>query len=133
MMQVKGEHTLQYAIIPYAAEEKAIAFENAYGFAQDRFYAIQTEKHEGSFEVNKPVISMDGDFITCTAMKQAEDGNGYILRVCNVSEDEQILKIEGNCQIEETNLAEKLIEQQFLDSKNITIPMKKIKTYRMKF
>ena len=133
MMQVKGEHTLQYAIIPYAAEEKARAFENAYGFAQDRFYAIQTEKHEGSFEVNKPVISMDGDFITCTALKQAEDGNGYILRVCNVSEDEQILKIEGNCEIQETNLAEKLIEQQFLDSKNITIPMKKIKTYRMKF
>ena len=133
MIQVKGEHTLQYAIIPYAAEEKARAFENAYGFAQDRFYAIQTEKHEGSFEVNKPVISMDGDFITCTALKQAEDGNGYILRVCNVSEDEQILKIEGNCEIQETNLAEKLIEQQFLDSKNITIPMKKIKTYRMKF
>lgn len=133
MMQVKGEHTLQYALIPYAVEEKAIAFENAYGFAQDRFYAIQTGKHEGSSMMNKPVVSMDGEFITCTAMKKAEDGKDYILRVCNVSEDEQILNIEGNCEIEETNLAEKMTGQQLLDSKNIKIPMKKIKTYRVKF
>ena len=132
MMQVKGDHTLEYALIPYAAEEKAAAFENAYGFAQDRFYAIQTGKHEGSYMLNQPIISVEGDFITCTAMKQAEDGTGYILRVCNVSEEDQALKIEGNCEIEETNLAEKLTEQ-LLNPQNIKVPMKKIKTYRIKF
>ena len=82
--------------------------------------------------LNQPIIRVEGDFITCTAMKQAEDGKGYILRVCNVSEGEQILKIEGNCEIEETNLAEKLTEQ-LLNPQNIKVPMKKIKTYRIKF
>ncbi len=132
MMQVKGEHTLQYAIIPYAAEEKAIAFENAYGFAQDRFHAIQTGKHDGVWEPNQSVVSIQGDFVTCTAMKQAEDQNGYILRVCNVSENEQRFRIESACEVEETNLAEQITVQQQIDKKNIAVPPKKIKTYRIK-
>ncbi|MBQ3049054.1 MAG: alpha-mannosidase, partial [Oscillospiraceae bacterium] len=47
MMQVKGEHVLNYAIIPYAPQDKAAAFESAYGFAQDRFCAVQTGRHGG--------------------------------------------------------------------------------------
>jgi len=132
MMQVKGEHTLQYAIIPYRADEKAEAFETAYGFVQDRFHAIQTGKHDGVWEINQPVVSIEGDFITCTAMKQAEDQNGYILRVCNVSENEQRFKIESACEVEETNLAEQITVQQQIDKKSIAVPPKKIKTYRIK-
>ena len=133
MMQVKGEHTLQYAIIPYAAEKKAVAFEDAYGFAQDRLFAMQTGKHEGEGRLDQPIVCIEGDFITCTAVKQAEDKTGYILRVCNVSKNKQTLQIQGVCQIEETNLAEKQTVSQQTVENPISVLPKKIKTYRIKF
>lgn len=136
-MQIKQELTLNYSIIPYSADEKTQAFENAYAFAEDRLYAVQTGKHTGRLQANKPLLKLDGSFITCNAVKQAENKDGIILRVCNVSEQEQnlLIDVSGNgYEIYETNLAEK-DDHLIAKGKNlvsIRVMPKKIKTYRLK-
>ena len=82
-------------------------------------------------------MRFDGPFITCNAVKQAENKDGIILRVCNVSEIEQNLLIdvsENGYEIYETNLAEK---DDYLIAKGknpvgVKVRPKKIKTYRLK-
>ena len=133
MMQVKGEHILRYALIPYAPRDKSLAFENAYGFAEDRFSAVQTGKHNGKIIPNQPVLTLEGDFITCTAIKKAEDQDGYILRVCNVSgEDRQFCITTPMGQFQETNLAEKQWGEMVDTTEAIGVKPKKIKTYRFR-
>ena len=133
MMQVKGEHVLNYAIVPYALEEKAAAFENAYCFAEDRIHIVQTGKHDGTLSPNKLILKVNGDFITTTAIKQAEDSNGVILRICNVSNDYQLVHLVLNGSVSETNLAEQDSGHVINTEENTTVQPKKIKTYRLKF
>lgn len=133
MMQAKGEHILNYAIIPYAPQEKSIAFENAYCFAEDRLHAVQTGKHFGMLLPNQPLLKLTGDFVTVTALKQAENCDGYILRICNVSNQNQVARIEMNGCALETNLAELVDTSMLKSEKNVTVQAKKIKTYRLKF
>ncbi len=137
-MQVKQALTLHYAIVPYAEKDKADAFDAAYGFAEDHLYAVQTDRHEGELEANKPLLQIEGDFITCTAIKQAENANGIIVRVCNVSQEKQELTLcyaQGTFgAVSETNLAE--TENDSLSVRQNTVHClvqpKKIKTYRFK-
>lgn len=136
-MQVKQAIILHYAIVPYTAKEKALAFDAAYGFVEDHLSAVQTGRHEGALEANKPLLQLEGDLITCTAIKQAENAKGIILRLCNVSEQEQELTIRYSENIfraaTETNLAETENAPVSVKQSRIscTVSPKKIKTYRL--
>lgn len=131
LMQVKGEITLEYSVIPYEVKEKASAFNEAYTFSGDRVFTFETGCHDGKLPQSKSFIKLEGDFITATAFKRAEESDGAILRICNVSEESQKVKIDFNkelfTQISETNLA----EDETKDAEN-TLASKIIKTYRIK-
>ncbi len=134
-MQVKGKITLHYAIIPYAAELKAHAFDAAYSFSNDCLYAVQTDCHSGKLEPNQSLLKVRGDYIATSAWKQAEDTQGVILRLYNVSDFAQEMTVTMAphlfSNVFETNLAETerqtiaLTEGVFRQD----VAPKKIKTY----
>ena len=86
-MQVKGDITLEYSVIPFDKNEKAEAYSEAYAFNADWIFAFETHRHNGSLPQNKKFIKLKGDYIRSSALKLAEDGNGTILRLYNVSEE----------------------------------------------
>lgn len=87
LMQVKGDITLEYSVIPFDKNEKAEAYSEAYAFNADWIFAFETHRHNGSLPQNKKFIKLKGDYIRSSALKLAEDGNGTILRLYNVSEE----------------------------------------------
>ncbi len=132
LMQVKGEITLEYSVIPYEHSEKSDVFNEAYTFSGDRVFAVETGCHDGKLPQSKLFVSLEGAFITATAFKGAENSDGAILRICNVSEESQNVKIDFNeelfSEITETNLAEEKDTAMGVSS----IKPKQIKTYRIK-
>lgn len=133
-MQLKKELCLEYSIIPYSNNLKSKAFNDAYTFAGDFFCTCQTNKHIGILEPGNNFISVEGDFIAFSALKKAENNDGIILRIYNVSNTERIAKLIVNSykfsEIYETNLGESEFKKINIDEgeKSIFIPAKKIKT-----
>ena len=109
-MQLKKEITLSYSIIPYCAEEKATAYRSAYTFAGDFVAVSQTDCHNGSIKANASVVEVEGDYIVYSTLKKAEKSDDAVLRIYNVSEEEQkaIIKLDTDAfsGISITNLAE---------------------------
>ncbi|MBE6739473.1 MAG: alpha-mannosidase [Ruminococcaceae bacterium] len=129
LMQVKGEITLEYSILPFALSEKAEAYNEAYSFNSDGIFALETDCHNGNMPLSKRFIEIKGEYLRYSALKKAENSDDLILRVYNVSEEEQkaVFNLDG-VKIEAiTNLAEDT-DREF-DGK---IAPKKIMTYRLK-
>ena len=130
LMQVKGDITLQYSIIPFSISQKAEAYSEGYAFNSDCLFAYETDKHEGKLPTTKVFAELDGNYIRCTAIKKAENSDEVIMRLCNVSEEVRELSMKFNdvslkCQ---TNLLEE-DDLPFEDSK---IDAKKIVTLKLK-
>ncbi len=108
LMQVKGDITLSYSVIPFAMDEKNEAYSEGYAFNSDQLFAFTTEKHEGKLAQSKIFAEMTGDFIRCTAIKKAEESDDIIMRLCNVSEESRVLsmKLDSVLLKGQTNLAE---------------------------
>ncbi len=108
LMQVKGEITLEYSIIPYEIQEKAQAYSEAYAFSSDYLFAFETDCHTGKLPQSKTFVKFDGDFIRCSAIKKAENNSDVVMRLYNVSEEnkEFSIKSDGISLKGQTNLAE---------------------------
>lgn len=136
-MQLKRELTLEYAILPYAKEEKAAAFAAAYDYAGDDFFVTQTGKHPGEIPANTPLLRVTGDAVVFSALKAAEDGKGAVLRLYNVAEQTErvclTLHEAQNTALTETNLNEDAIKPLPLEHNTVTIPLgsKKIWTGKL--
>lgn len=137
-MQLLGKKmVLNYAVIPYCAENKADAFDSAYAFAGDFTYAYQTDRHSGSIAPNTPFVTVKGDYSVFSALKSAENRNGTILRIYSVSEQTENIEIEINNSFIQSAFETKLdetndIKLDVVDSKiTLAIPPKKIKTFRI--
>ena len=82
-------------------------------------------------------MSVSGEYIVFSALKKAENGNGNIFRVYNVSPNEQTFELKLNVgffkNAAETELSEKTDTR--LEVRNgalsVKIPSKKIKTFRI--
>lgn len=137
-MQLKKELCLEYSLIPYSITSKAKAFNDAYTFAGDFFCTCQTEKHAGDLKVSDSFITVEGEYIVFSALKKAEDGEGLILRIYNVSDSEQTVTVIFNssmfAKVFETNLAEnKPISVDVEGGRySLSIPAKKIRTFLFK-
>ena len=94
------------------------------------YMSFETHRHNGSLPQSKKFIELKGDYIRSSALKLAEDGNGTILRLYNVSEENQNIDFtfDGVKADSITNLAENE-ESAF---SNAPILPKKIMTYRLK-
>lgn len=136
-LQLKRNIRVNYSVIPYSADEKASAFASAYGFAGDFTETVQTGKHGGTAPANNRLLSVSGEYIVFSTLKKAENGNGNIFRVYNVSPDEQTFELKLNGSLfknaAETELSEKTDTR--LEVRNgalsVKIPSKKIKTFRI--
>jgi len=137
-MQLKKEMTFSYSVIPYAANEKAAAFRSGYTFAGDFVAVSQTDCHEGTIASNESAVEVEGDYIAFSTLKKAENSDNAVLRIYNVSENEQKVSIKLNTKlfsaISLTNLAESEDEAVALSNgiAEISIAPKKIATLILK-
>jgi len=133
-MQLKRDLCLEYSLIPYSKHSKVEAFSNAYTFAGDFFLTCQTDKHDGTLKGDNPIVTVEGNYIVFSTLKKAENGDGFAMRIYNVSDKEQTAQIRYNTEIFEgiceTNLAENEFETLKAENGSIllAIPSKKIKT-----
>ena len=92
--QLKGKKIkLEYAIVPYATNERSQAFDLAYSFEYSSIVSVQTSRHQGVINKAKTFVSIKGDYIRFSALKKAENEDAYILRLYNISDEEQKAEI----------------------------------------
>lgn len=137
-MQLKRKLKFNYSVMPYTARNKASVFDAAYAFAGDFTAAFETGKHEGSLKPDTALIKVEGDYSVFSTLKAAENGDGAILRLYNVSESAADIKITLNpaaySEVFETNLAENRDNKLSVENGAVTVNAgaKKIKTFRIK-
>lgn len=85
MQMIDKELTLCYSIIPYTADNRQKAFNEAYTFAGDYIACVQTDCHKGDITPNKTFVTVKGEYITFSAFKKSEQENNALLRIYNVS------------------------------------------------
>lgn len=83
VVQDIGVNEFAYDILPYNGD-LADVFRGAEELNTD-FPAIQETYHYGSLPQTSSNLSIDGKNITVSAIKPAEDGNGYIVRITEIS------------------------------------------------
>lgn len=80
-----GEHRFSMALVPHqGAYETASSYSEASAFDQP-LVVFQNTAHQGSMPVDASLIEIKNSNIVLTALKKQEDGNGIILRLCEVS------------------------------------------------
>ena len=123
--QVPGKWHYEYSIIPHAGNWQE-AYQHAYAF-ETTLRAIETSLHAG-------VISSKGSFVShspaefvISAVKETEDGKGWLVRGYNISSEEIQLSLKtlrqfGN--VEQVNLAEEKITTLKVESDgSVSIPV----------
>ena len=132
--QCKGEHTLCYSIIPFDAASKAKAYHEGFTFHGDTLLAKQNGKHDGAQPAQKVLVIAKGDYMSFAAMKKAETDSDAVIRFYNASKETTTLSFEfpmGKQEVSVVNLAETV--QGKLDADCVTVPAKKIVSYKIRF
>ena len=79
--QKKGDYSLEYSMIPYAADEKVQAYDLGYSYAYPAAAVLGCDAHGGNeFET---LIRLDEPYIRLSAIKRSEDGERVIVRLFN--------------------------------------------------
>lgn len=100
---------------------------------------VKSTVHEGSFQAECGFFHVTSKAdIRITAVKEAQDGNGVILRLFHAGEREEQVQISADIpvlEVYETNLAEENLKKLIPDAGKITFPAtpKRIKTVRLIF
>ncbi len=98
---------------------------------------VQAGRGKGQLEKNKSFIEFESDQIVLSALKKAEDGNGYIIRFYNPANREVEEKIKFNFNLTDVflaNLEEKKVNKVTIVNDNyikIKMQSKTIQTYRL--
>ena len=133
--QKKGTWTLEYAMIPYATDDRAAAYREGYTFAYPAAVAIGTTKHEGKMAAVADYVRFDNEHVRMTAFKKAEERDSAILRLFNTTAEVAHLTMDVPAfkQAWLTNLAEvRECELTVKDGKiTLDIPAKKILTIEL--
>ena len=133
--QKKGTWTLEYAMIPYAQDNRADAYREGYTFAYPAAVAIGTTKHEGTLPAAADYVRFDNEHVRMSAFKKAEERESAILRLFNTTDAAISLHMDVPAfkQAWLTNLAE--VRERELTVKDgkiaLEIPAKKILTIEL--
>ncbi len=86
----QGAHEFSYMLFPYTDNANAdkIAEELNYGLE-----AMTETFHKGSLPLKMSCISCDAENIMITAIKQAEDDDGTVIRFCEMNGEERMVRI----------------------------------------
>lgn len=136
--QCKGEHTLSYSIIPFAKENRAEAFREAYTFNGDSLFARAIQKQEGSLPAASLTVETKGEMLPFAAFKKADQRESAILRLYNADTAPQPLTLKlGKAAkgIYLVSLAEERAETlaENADTATLTVPAKKIITIELAY
>ncbi len=108
--QMQGTWTFDYAIIPHAGNwEKASA--NAYQF-EVPMRGVSTGLHDGLLPASGSFVEVTPSTFVVSAIKESEDGNGWIVRGVNLSDEPTQINIKPWMKfkkVERVNLAEQKI------------------------
>jgi alpha-mannosidase len=83
--QVPGKWAYDYAIIPHEGDWQQ-AYQKAYAF-ESYLRAIETELHEGEIADSGSFVSYSPAEFVISAVKELEDGNGWLVRGYNISSE----------------------------------------------
>ncbi len=87
MAQELGPHTIDYALFFYDGKKTLAALR-----ASDEFYAglrcMQGDKYEGTLPASGSYLQLTGDGVLLSAVKQAEDNSGWVVRLYNAADHE---------------------------------------------
>jgi alpha-mannosidase len=134
--QCKGDHSLFYSIIPFAEETRAQAYHQAFTFNGDPLKALQTGKHRGAQPAQKTMLVAEGDYMSFVALKKAEADDDAILRFYNANREETKLTLTfpvGKTSVQSVNLAEEHAKDIDGERVEVTVPAKKIVSYKIGF
>ncbi len=132
--QCKGEQSLFYSIVPFSADTKPEAYHGAFTFHGDCLSAKSTDHHKGTQPTCKTLVVAEGDYMSFAAFKKAEADDSGILRFYNAHRDGTKLSLTfpNGCQsVHSANLAEQ--KDQEITTEGISVPAKKIVTYKIQF
>jgi hypothetical protein len=133
--QMSGKWEFDYSIIPHQGDWKD-AFLQAYA-VQTRLRAIETGIHPGELQTVGNFISSSPAEFVISAVKAADDGNGWIVRGYNISSEtiQVILKpLHRFTRVAQVNLAEKeLAPLEWDDQGGVVIRANKHEVITIKF
>jgi alpha-mannosidase len=76
--QCLGHHVFEYAIVPHAGNWRVV-YPEAHAFNAP-LRAVSTDSHTGPLPLAESLISLQGDGVVLSAVKEAEKGDGWIVR-----------------------------------------------------
>lgn len=136
LAQCKGKFTLEYSVIPYVGKEQGEAYQNAYAFSSPAVLAFGCDTGAGKLPAVGNFFSLNNRFIRMSALKKAEESDSLILRLFNVSDQEQTVSIPLSpfTQAWLTGMDEKRREELSVESGvlHLTFGKKKILTIELK-
>jgi alpha-mannosidase len=89
--QVPGKSTFEYAIIPHQGDWRR-GYQQAYAF-ETSLRAVETQLHEGEIADQGSFISHSPAEFIISAVKEAENGEGWIVRGYNISSETVLLQM----------------------------------------
>ena len=134
--QCLGEQRVQYAVLVYPAGERAAAHRSAAAFSTQPLSAVDVAPHAGDLPAAKRYFRLSGDFLRMSAFKRSEDGQGFILRLYNTSDQpvaatlalDPAFQSAQLCRLDETSCTPcPIVEGQV----QLDFPAKKILTLRL--
>lgn len=134
-----GRHTFTYSIVGHAGALDGALATTAADILNQRKSAFITDSHKGFYGKEFSMAATTSPAIRIKALKKAEDGDGIIVRVYELSGNDASGKISfpaGIVSAEETNGIEERIGDADFESSgnslNVNIPRFSIKTYRVR-
>jgi mannosylglycerate hydrolase len=79
--QCLGHHVFEYAIVPHAGNWRVV-YPEAHAFSA-ALRAVSSDLHAGCLPLVQSLISLQGEGIVLSAVKEAEKGDGWIVRCYN--------------------------------------------------
>ena len=83
--QLPGQWTFEYSVIPHTGDWRS-AFQQAYAF-ETPLRAVATGLHTGDLPTIASFVDVTPEAFVVSAVKQSEDGRGWLVRGCNFTGD----------------------------------------------
>ena len=136
--QCKGEHTLCYSLVPFDANQKETALQEAFTFHGDPLIARGCVAHAGALPAASSLFTLVGDTLSFASFKKTEKRNSATLRFYNTSAEAQdaVLVLHRPVKaVWRTNLAEERLERLTVENGTASLKVggKKIFTIEMEY
>lgn len=79
-----GHHSFTYSLYPHAGDWRAAGTPRRAWELNDPLFSMPVSDRRGPLGPEKSFLSIDRDHVAMMALKKAEDGGGYILRLCEI-------------------------------------------------